>query len=73
MVYAQLPDEWKEWLDVTSPGRFRRSEERCPHTWRWEAALIPPLIRQVLSIFKANCVQALLLRGAEAVESLRVG
>ena len=27
MTYEQLPDEWKEWLDLTPLERFRRSEE----------------------------------------------
>ena len=27
MLYEQLPDEWKEWLDLTPLERFRRSEE----------------------------------------------
>ena len=27
VTYEQLPDEWKEWLDLTPLERFRRSEE----------------------------------------------
>ena len=27
MTYEQLPDEWKEWVDLTPLDRFRRSEE----------------------------------------------
>lgn len=27
MTYEQLPDEWKEWVDLTPLERFRRSEE----------------------------------------------
>lgn len=27
MRYEDLPDEWKEWLDLTPLERFRRSEE----------------------------------------------
>ena len=27
MTYEQLPDEWKEWLDLSPLERFRRSEE----------------------------------------------
>ena len=27
MMYEQLPDEWKEWIDLTPQERFRRSEE----------------------------------------------
>lgn len=27
MIYEQLPDEWKEWVDLTPLERFRRSEE----------------------------------------------
>lgn len=26
MTYEQLPDEWKEWLDLTPLERFRQSE-----------------------------------------------
>lgn len=26
MTYEQLPDEWKEWVDLTPLERFRRSE-----------------------------------------------
>ncbi len=27
MTYEQLPDEWKEWLDLSPLEGFRRSEE----------------------------------------------
>ena len=27
MTYEQLPDEWKEWLDLTPLERFRESEK----------------------------------------------
>ena len=27
MTYEQLPDEWKEWLDLTPIERFRESEK----------------------------------------------
>ena len=27
MTYEQLPDEWKEWINLTPIERFRRSEE----------------------------------------------
>lgn len=27
MTYEQLPDEWKEWVDLAPLERFRRSEE----------------------------------------------
>jgi hypothetical protein len=27
VTYEQLPDEWKEWLDLTPLERFQRSEE----------------------------------------------
>ena len=27
MTYEQLPDEWKEWVNLTPLERFRRSEE----------------------------------------------
>jgi len=27
MSYEQLPDEWKEWLDLTPLERFRQSEQ----------------------------------------------
>ena len=27
MTYEQLPDEWKEWLDLSPMERFCRSEE----------------------------------------------
>ncbi len=27
MIYEQLPDEWKEWVDLTPLERFRRSEQ----------------------------------------------
>lgn len=27
MRYEDLPDEWKEWLDLTPLERFRRSEQ----------------------------------------------
>ena len=26
MTYEQLPDEWKEWIDLTPIERFRQSE-----------------------------------------------
>ncbi|MFN0080658.1 MAG: hypothetical protein ACKVY0_29670 [Prosthecobacter sp.] len=27
MTYEQLPDEWKEWLDLSPLERFRQSEQ----------------------------------------------
>ena len=27
MTYEELPDEWKEWIELTPLQRFRRSEE----------------------------------------------
>ena len=27
MTYEELPDEWKEWLDLTPIERFRESEK----------------------------------------------
>jgi hypothetical protein len=27
MTYEELPDEWKEWLDLTPIERFRQSEQ----------------------------------------------
>ena len=27
MIYEQLPDEWKEWLDLSPIERFRESEK----------------------------------------------
>ena len=35
MTYEQMPDEWKEWVDLTPLERFRRSEtsrHRAPGT-----------------------------------------
>ena len=31
MTYEQMPDEWKEWLDLSPLERFRRSEELLAH------------------------------------------
>lgn len=64
MTYEQMPDEWKEWIDLTPIERFRQSEILFAYIWQWEAALIPTPIRQVLSTMRVNGVRALLMGGA---------
>ena len=67
MTYEQLPDEWKEWLDLTPLERFHAARNCSRNTWRWEAALIPTPIRQVLSTIRKHRVQALLMGGQACV------
>jgi hypothetical protein len=67
MMYEEMSDEWKESIELSPIERFRQSEKYSPITRRWGVALIPTLIRQVLSTLRTNGVQALLMGGQACV------
>ena len=62
MTFDQLPDEWKEWLDLQPLERFARSERMLV-----EYIAMGTPIRQVLSTFQKTGVRTLLMGGQACV------
>jgi hypothetical protein len=66
-MFEELSDEWQEWIALTRWNAGTKARSSSLNTSRKEAALIPTPILTVLSTFRKNGVQTLLMGGQACV------